>query len=218
MEAEDNNANVVTKFQSNIPRSEIKHLDWRLTGSSAWLSDDIIDYYFLLMNERNESKGLPKTYSMPANIWTFYSKHGYEAVLKRVWMKTFRLNFDILLIPICESSVKHWCLATVDLRLQTIRYFDSLNFGNAENSLNKVFEFLNFQSQRENKCELNLNEWNLEIATNIPKQENDYDCGVFCCQFAEFISRDRQLNFEQNDMKYFRQKMLYEIYREEMLN
>lgn len=218
MDAEGEDANVVSKFKSKIPRSEIRRLDWNLTGEEAHLSDDIIDYYMLLLNERNENKGLPKTCSMPANIWMFYSNFGYEDIRKRHWTKKFRLNFEILLIPICESN--HWRLAIVDMRSQTIRYFDSLGLGDAKLILRKVFGFLNDHIQREIGMLIKLDEWNLEIAANIPMQSktNDYDCGVFCCQYAEFVSRNCPLNFEQKDTKYLRQKMLYEIYKEEMLN
>lgn len=216
MDAEDKNTNVVSKFKSIIPRSEIKRLDWRLKGEEAYLSDDIIDYYMLLLIERNEKKCLPKTHSMPAYIWKFYTEFGYENVLKMHWMKTFHLNFEILLIPIFKSN--HWCLAIVNMRLQTIRYFDSYQLGHAKLHLNKVFEFLNDHIQREIRTAIKLDEWNLEIAANIPIQKNDYDCGVFCCQYAEFILRNCPLDFEQKDIKYLRQKMLYEIYKGEMLN
>lgn len=191
-------------------------MDWNLTGEAAYLSCDVINYYLRLLTERNENKDLPKIYSMPADIWILYSHNGYEDVREWDWMKKFHLNFDILLIPIWKWG--HWCLATVHMKLKTIRYFDSLGLGHGEPNLKKVFELLNYQSQKKNKIELNKNEWDLKIAANIPMQKNGYDCGVFCCQYAEFISRNRPLKFQQNDIKYFRKKMLYEIYKEEMLN
>lgn len=222
MNADDINANVVSKFRSAIPRREIRHLDWNLSGEEAHLSCDIIDYYMLLLNERNEKRGLPKIHSMPAHLSKHYLENGFNGILESYWMKMFRLNFDILLIPICESE--HWRLVTVDMRMQSIRYFDSyLNIPilaehYLEQYLMKMLNFLNYQSQRENGIALNLKEWSLEIPDNIPEQTNSFDCGVFVCQFAEFISRDSPLNFEQKHMKYFRRKMLYEIYTEEMLN
>lgn len=50
-----------------------------------------------------------------------------------------------------------------------------------------------------------------ENAKDIPRQNNDYDCGVFICMYAEFISRNRQFTFTQDDMEYFRKKMIHEI-------
>ena len=34
---------------------------------------------------------------------------------------------------------------------------------------------------------------------NIPRQRNDYDCGVFVCMYAERVAKDLPLNFTQND-------------------
>ena len=34
---------------------------------------------------------------------------------------------------------------------------------------------------------------------NIPRHRNGYDIGVFCCMYAERITKDLPLNFTQND-------------------
>lgn len=173
--------------------------------------------------ERNENRGLPITHSMPAHLSKHSLENGFNGISESYWMKKFRFHFDILLMPICE--LEHWRLVlTVDMRMQSIRYFDSflcihiLAEHYLKQYLTKVLNFLNYQSQRENGIALNLKGWSLEIPDNNPKRTNSFDCGVFVCQFAEFISRDSPLNLEQKHIKYFRQKMLYEIYTEEMLN
>lgn len=45
----------------------------------------------------------------------------------------------------------------------------------------------------------------------LPQQKNAYDCGVFACTFAEHLTRNSPLNFDQDHMQYFRYKMMYEI-------
>lgn len=45
----------------------------------------------------------------------------------------------------------------------------------------------------------------------LPQQKNAHDCGVFACTFAEHLTRNAPLNFDQDHMKYFRIKMMYEI-------
>ena len=47
---------------------------------------------------------------------------------------------------------------------------------------------------------------------NIPEQTNDFDCGMFVCRFAEYISRKTAISFTHN-MSYFRRRMIYEIVR-----
>lgn len=38
----------------------------------------------------------------------------------------------------------------------------------------------------------------------MPQQQNGCDCGVFALMFAEHLSRDAPLDFDQQDMQYFR--------------
>ena len=43
-------------------------------------------------------------------------------------------------------------------------------------------------------------------------QGNTYDCGVFLCQNAEQLARKAYANSRQEDMPYFRRKMMQEIF------
>ena len=55
-----------------------------------------------------------------------------------------------------------------------------------------------FQNNKENKYlnyEPNLSNWGKRVATDIPKQGNGYDCGLYTCLNMEIISRD-PLNFK----------------------
>uniref|UniRef100_A0A663LUZ3 SUMO specific peptidase 2 n=1 Tax=Athene cunicularia TaxID=194338 RepID=A0A663LUZ3_ATHCN len=51
----------------------------------------------------------------------------------------------------------------------------------------------------------------------IPQQENGSDCGVFLCKYADYISRDKPITFTQDDMPYFRKKMVWEIIHQQLL-
>jgi len=46
---------------------------------------------------------------------------------------------------------------------------------------------------------------------DIPIQQNSSDCGVFMCQYAEYVSRRVPVNFAQSNMAYFRRRMVWEI-------
>jgi len=54
--------------------------------------------------------------------------------------------------------------------------------------------------------------WQTENFQKIPQQMNENDCGVFACKFAEYICRAADISFTQEDIPYFRHKMVYEIY------
>ena len=45
-------------------------------------------------------------------------------------------------------------------------------------------------------------QWNLLRNTNeIPIQKEEYDCGVFCCMYADCISNDSDLNFSNENIE-----------------
>lgn len=52
---------------------------------------------------------------------------------------------------------------------------------------------------------------------DIPQQKNGRDCGVFCLQFAEYLSRRQNFDFEQKHTAYFRKRMLYETLKKTLL-
>ena len=47
--------------------------------------------------------------------------------------------------------------------------------------------------------------------TDIPYQTNGSDCGVFALQYAEHVSRDAALDFDQQDMPILRLKTAADI-------
>lgn len=58
---------------------------------------------------------------------------------------------------------------------------------------------------------LKTKEWTIQHDSDIPRQNNSSDCGVFACQFAEFLSRKAELKFEQSHMPEIRRQMVAEI-------
>ena len=62
-----------------------------------------------------------------------------------------------------------------------------------------------------------MKDFEIKIMKNIPQQLNGSDCGMFVCKFAEFISRDAAFTFSQQDMPYFRKRMMWEIVKDTLL-
>ena len=56
-------------------------------------------------------------------------------------------------------------------------------------------------------------EWRVEVAVNAPPQLNDYDCGVYVCMYAFYLSVGRVPSFTQDDVSTFRRRILLDIYR-----
>ena len=55
-------------------------------------------------------------------------------------------------------------------------------------------------------------EWNLvPCQMNTPRQKNGYDCGVFTCMFADFLSKDCPLVFGQDHVNQCRNRIALSI-------
>lgn len=77
--------------------------------------------------------------------------------------------------------------------------------------LNELVEYLKSESLEKKQTAFDMSDWSIENAEHIPLQSNGSDCGVFCCMYAEFATRNRKILFTQENILYFRIKIVYEI-------
>ena len=77
--------------------------------------------------------------------------------------------------------------------------------------------YLEEEHQDKKKSQLDTSDWSKVIAKKIPQQMNGSDCGMFPCKFADYPSRRARFTFSQEDMPYFRQRMVYEIVENTLL-
>lgn len=61
-------------------------------------------------------------------------------------------------------------------------------------------------------------DWLYDGKSRIPQRENASDCSVFSCMNAEFICRNRPIEFWQQNMNYFRMNKIYEFVLDQPLN
>jgi sentrin-specific protease 1 len=54
-------------------------------------------------------------------------------------------------------------------------------------------------------------EWRCEVVADAPQQLNSWNCGVFTCMFAYYLSAGRTPAFTQEDVPRFRRRMLLDI-------
>jgi sentrin-specific protease 1 len=107
-------------------------------------------------------------------------------------------------------------MSVIHMKNKTIRYYDSMGHPN-HHVLEALEQYLQDESMDKKKVRFDTSDWTMECIRDCPQQKNGSDCGVFSCQFAEFISRDSPVSFEQQHMPYFRRKMIYEIATGKML-
>eukprot|EP01026_Neomeris_dumetosa_P072350 TRINITY_DN7364_c0_g3_i5.p4 TRINITY_DN7364_c0_g3~~TRINITY_DN7364_c0_g3_i5.p4 ORF type:complete len:112 (-),score=16.03 TRINITY_DN7364_c0_g3_i5:438-773(-) len=104
----------------------------------------------------------------------------------------------------------HWTCAMVDLRNKRISYYDSLG-GCDEPTVENLRKWVKDEFLDKKKLEIDENEFEIKIPKNIPRQLNGFDCGVFAIMYADYLASDRQFDFDQGDMSYFRIKLVNDL-------
>ena len=204
---------VVSGFRVHITRTDL----FGLTGEN-WINDKIVEMYMQMVAKRSVTNrcfrnlGKPRIYCMSTFFFLNLIMRGAEAVSK--WTKDVDIfSFDVILIPIHLEM--HWCVATVDFRAPGVFYYDSMG-GHNMPALSAILEYLRQEHIKKKGSELDLAKFAKEIA-DCPQQQNGADCGIFACKVVDFISREAPVNFSQEDMPYFRKRMIWEIVKQQLL-
>lgn len=185
--------------------------DLQTLCDGLWLNDNVIDFYLsLITNDK------PSVFCWTTHFFTTLQSKGYTGVAR--WAKRKKLDvtqMELVLVPVNIMGT-HWALAAVDNKLKEFQYYDSLSsLGNL-----KALQILRTYMQEEGKrlnSPIDFNEYKIIPLMDSPQQLNGYDCGVFTCTSAFFVSGRKPLTFSQKDMKLLRRKMAYEILTKELL-
>lgn len=179
-----------------------------------WLNDEVINFYMQMIVCRSGKDNFCPVYACTT---FFYPKlkDGGHASVKRWTKKVDIFSHAIILIPVHLGM--HWCLATIDMQRKAITYYDSMG-GNNKGCLNALAEYVKEEHQAKKGAPLDMSKWSQDIAREIPQQMNGSDCGMFTCKFAEYLSRRAKFTFSQQDMPYFRKRMVYEIVKNKLLH
>lgn len=206
---------IVSKFNLNIYTADIKTLK-----GANWLNDNVINFYMNLIIERGKNPKFPKAFAFNTFFYPKLIENGYSSL--RRWTKRVDIfSHDVIAVPIHLRI--HWCMAIINFRNKSIRYYDSMGESKsmdpaAKTCLNALYNYLKTEHKDKKGSDYDMSEWQLEDCSDkIPQQMNGSDCGVFSCTFAEFLTRDGKLTFGQEDMPYLRRKMVYEIVTGELM-
>lgn len=200
---------LVEQFGLSLTRRDIQTLK-----GLNWLNDEVINFYMHLIMERSKQKSsFPKVYAF--NTF-FYPKlmNGGHSGLKRWTKKVDVFSYDIILVPVHLGM--HWCMAVVDFRRKEVRYYDSMGSPN-DRCLKALLYYLEAESSDKKNKKYDTSSWDQINVDDIPQQMNGSDCGVFSCMFAEHLARDARIDFTQENMPYFRRKMVLEIMQSKLL-
>merc|ERR1719436_2392631 len=201
-----NQSNLLTRLEMDLTKHDLMSL----VGNN-WLNDSVVEMYFSLIADRSmkgssREMGWPTVFTMSTFFFPNLRARGYEAVRK--WTKGVDIfSYEMIFFPI--NFRQHWSLAVADLRKKHLIYCDSLSF-NKDVILDFILYYLKKECTERKKRPLDV--WSFS-ETAVPQQENGYDCGVFCIKIAEFLSRDAQPELSQQDMRYFRKLVMWELLR-----
>ncbi|XP_022913577.1 uncharacterized protein [Onthophagus taurus] len=193
---------LVSKFNMNITRADMGTLH-----GLSWLNDEVINFYMNLIIERGKSKSFPAAYAMNTFFYPKISTGGQSSV-RRWTRKVDIFSYDMIAVPIHLGM--HWCMAMIDFRTKTINYYDSMGSPN-KSCLTTLLQYLRDEHNDKKKTDIDLSDWRLINARDIPQQMNGSDCGMFSITFAEFLTRDAKISFAQENMPYLRRKVAVEI-------
>lgn len=138
-------------------------------------------------------------------------KYNYSNVQR--WTKKFDIfSKHKIFVPINLSNT-HWALGVVYMEAHEIHYYDSMS-GRGDQFLNALRSWVADESLNKRKVELDMSDWKLiSREAHVPQQMNGSDCGVFTIVCADFLSDDLPLEYSQQDMSFFREKIGCDILR-----
>ncbi|CAD8181640.1 unnamed protein product [Paramecium octaurelia] len=152
-----------------------------------------INNIIILENE----KGKYQFNKLNIQIENLKNRYKFSTMVQSNLFSLFKYTY----IPINLQN-NHWLCAVVEFKENKIQYLDS-NFGIQNNVVEGLEQMLNYKGEQ--------TKW--EILFNSPKQENSFDCGVFCLmalyqlyKTGKFIQTHQ---YNQQDIYSFRKQLLY---------
>lgn len=207
---------VASRFSVDLTRKQLACL-----RPGQWLNDEVINFYYKLLQERSKKlAGGPKCWFPNSFFWPKLSGAGHDNYsFKEVKRWTIKAKIDIfeldyVLFPM-NIGESHWAMGVIDIRENGFRYFDSMFCKPHRNFV----PFLRHYVQDEHKARKGkeiqgIEDWDLiRHKTPVPQQNNGYDCGVFTCFFADYVSAGRELEFDQDDMPDLRLRLCARVVR-----
>ncbi|KOO28947.1 sentrin sumo-specific protease [Chrysochromulina tobinii] len=205
------NPNEILAELRNIP---ISRLDMTTLRPGQWLNDEVINYYFKILEQREASKATGP--SCHFHQTTFYPKlaeglNGYQYSQVAEWTRGKDVfSKDLIIVPIHQPG--HWTLAVINMKQKRFEYYDSLR-GPPDMVLTNLRRWLEDESLDKKKVPFDTSGWTEVVwkQGQTPQQRNGWDCGMFMIRTADYIARDTVLSFTQEDMELFRRLTVLEI-------
>jgi hypothetical protein len=201
------------KIVAQIGKEVMKFDSFKTLHGEAWLNDEVINYCFHLLQQRNDLLHRENNTHGKTKFWTsfFFEKllddgKGYKYLNVKKWSK----NLDIfglskMFFPINISN-NHWALCVADMAERIITYYDSLHRDGVQ-YLQAMHQYIQDEFFSRKGTHLpHSDKWILKSCAQ-GHQNNGYDCGVFAFAYALYLSVNKEINFNQEDIVHLRKRM-----------
>jgi sentrin-specific protease 1 len=207
---------------ASVETDSVQRDSLRTLRPGIWLNDEVIHYFLTLLAQRDAElcklqQGRRRCHFFKSFFLTKLlddDKRYNYANVKR-WSKKVPgkdiFALDKIVFPVNVSSM-HWCCAVARMQARSIQFYDSLG-GNGMIWLEGIFQYIKDEHMDKKKFPLPEREtWRLiPCQANCPQQDNGYDCGVFTCAFADYLSLDKEPNFGQSHVTELRNRIALSI-------
>jgi len=207
-----------------IQRTSIRRL-----RPGKWLNDEVIHYFFVMLANRdasttsqrmNENQTPRRSHFYKSFFLTKLLDEGgtnqYAYSNVKSWSKNVPgqdiFLLDKIFIPVNLSNV-HWACAVIFMQERRIQFYDSMG-GDGKYYLDALFRYVKdeWKNKNDGKELPHADEWKLVTCRpDTPRQENGFDCGVFTCMFADFLSMGYPLLFTQSHVTQCRERIALSI-------
>ena len=184
----------------------VSRLKIRCLEPTEWLNDEVINFFMGLLKARGdaatEADALPRCHFFTSMFYAklyYQSEYKYANVKRWTGKKSNPIDVfakDLLICPIhCHGN--HWTLAVVNLLDKRFEYFDSLSGGDG-GVLANLRRYITDEHLDKKKASWDDAGWTDHTwRAGTPRQRNGWDCGVFCCKTADYLTQDARLDFSQ---------------------
>lgn len=201
---------------------QLRRRSFRTLRPTAWLDDEIINAYTQLLRNRERQQALMDQRTVLHHAYTssfvtlllgwrhgdpsrrgeydFNAVRGYSN--RSPTRNIFRLQTLCVPVHINES---HWVCIQVDFVQKVIQFMDSKGHDGTA-YVEAIHRYIQ-DTAREN-MEQNMAEgWHLRPTGVFPRQNNDDDCGVFCCLYMDYRMMPREMLFNHTHTAHLRYRI-----------
>ncbi len=212
---------LVRAFNVELSRQKLQCLK-----VGTWLDDEAVNFYMQMLKKRDEDLCLKDNKRRRSHFFNSFflekltggGKYNYGGVKR--WTKKAKIHniFELerIFFPVNISNL-HWCMSVIHVQAKEVRYYDSMG-GKGTTYLLALKRWLQDEHSAKQGCNWDDTGWVVIPSTSdVPRQKNGNDCGVFAITFASFLSEGLPLDFSQENMAALRAKYAWEILNSKLL-